>query len=127
MAEVKKITPKQRQVIELLAVGESRRNAAATAGISERTLYRWLKKDEFRQERRDYEAQLLEELQGALIARIEENLNILDGIKRNQKASDGARIRAIQLQLETMLTWRNQTITEERITAIENKIEELNL
>jgi len=125
MADKKNLTPKQHKVIEALLSGATRAAAANAAGIHDRTLYKWLQDETFTAELRKAETQAITNAQGALIGRIEENLQILDEIKRNKAATDNARIRAVQLQLETFLSWRAALITEERITAIEARLEGL--
>lgn len=125
MAEEKKITPKQHQAIQAILAGKTRAEAAEAAGINDRTIYKWLQDEAFTRALRTAETQAITTAQAALIARIEENLEILDNIKRGANTSDNARIRAVQLQLDTILQWRAALITEERITAIEARLEGL--
>jgi transposase-like protein len=127
MAVKKNITPKQHKAIEALLSGATRAAAANAAGINDRTLYKWLQDETFTAELRRAENQAITNAQGALIGRIEENLQILDEIKRSKTATDNARIRAVQLQLETFLSWRAALITEERINDIEKRLEGLGL
>jgi transposase-like protein len=127
MADKKNITPKQHKAIEALLSGATRAAAANAAGINDRTLYKWLQDETFTAELRRAENQAITNAQGALIGRIEENLQILDEIKRSKTATDNARIRAVQLQLETFLSWRAALITEERINDIEKRLEGLGL
>jgi transposase-like protein len=121
----KKITAKQRAAIAVLVEGKTRAQAAAIAGVNERTIYKWQNDAPFIAALRMAETQALTSAQGALIARIEENITILDEIKRDRAASDNARIRAVQLQHENMLAWRAALITDERISDIEKRLEGL--
>lgn len=123
MAEKKKITPKQQKAIQAIIEGKSKADAAALAGVAARTIYKWLNSQAFADQLRTAETFALLNSQAALIARIDENIEILDTIKRNGDASDNARIRAIQLELDVMLQWRNVTILEERITELEKRVE----
>ena len=124
MAE-KKITPNQHKAIQAILSGQTTAEAATAAGIHDRTLYKWLQDETFTAELRKAETLAITDAQAALIGRIEENLQILDDIKRNKDATDNARIRAVQLQLETILSWRAALITEERINEIEKRLEGL--
>jgi len=122
----KKIKPKQRKAIQAIIAGSNRSQAAHAAGIADRTIYKWLALPEFNKALRAAENEAMSSAQAALIGRIEENLQILDEIKKDKENAPGARIRAVQLELESMIAWRNQTITEERLTEIENRLKELN-
>lgn len=124
MAE-KKISMNQQRAIHAIVAGKTRTEAAAAAGINDRTIYKWLEDPQFKAALRLAEKQAILDAQTALIGRIDENLQILDEIKRNPACSDNARIRAIQLQLETMMNWRDTLITDERIAAIEKRLEGL--
>ena len=125
MAENKNLTTKQHKAISALVSGATRQEAAAAAGVNEGTIYKWQRLDAFQAELRKAENLAITTAQGQLIARIEENLEILDAIKTNSDATDNARIRAIQLELDTMVQWRNLAILEERIEAIERTLEAL--
>lgn len=123
--EEKKLNANQRKAINALIDGKTRAQAAMAANVGETTVYRWLEQPEFNAELRQAENQALRTAQRLLVAKIEENLAILDEIKNNSDASDNARIRAIQLELDTMLEWRNVAILEERIAEIEKRIEDI--
>lgn len=125
MADKKNLTAKQHKAISALVSGATRQEAAAAAGVNESTVYKWQRLDIFQAELRKAENLAITTAQGQLIARIEENLAILDEIKKNTDASDNARIRAIQLELDTMLQWRNLAILEERIEEIEKQLEKM--
>jgi hypothetical protein len=124
MAE-KKITANQNKAIAALVEGKTREQAAIIAGVNERTIYKWQNDAAFIEALRAAETQALANAQAALIARINENIAILDEIKNNKRSSDNARIRAIQLELDTMLQWRNAAMLEERINEIEERLGEL--
>ena len=113
---------KQYRAIVALVEGKTREQAAIIAGVNERTIYKWQNDAAFIEALRAAETQALTNAQAALIARIQENIAILDEIKNNKRSSDNARIRAIQLELDTMLQWRNAAMLEERITEIEERI-----
>jgi len=123
MAEEKKITAKQRKAIQAIIAGSNRSEAAHDAGIADRTIYKWLELPAFNKALRAAENEAMSNAQAALIGRIEENLQILDEIKKDKENAPGARIRAVQLQLESMITWRNQIYLEERFTEIETRLE----
>lgn len=125
MGENKKINANQRKAINALIAGKSRAQAATAANVGETTIYRWLGLPEFNAELRQAENQAMREAQRLLVAKIEENLTILDEIKNNSEASDNARIRAIQLELDSMLEWRNVAILEERIQGLEDAVNEI--
>jgi transposase len=122
---VKKITANQNKAIAALVEGKTREQAAIIAGVNERTIYKWQNDAAFIEALRAAETQALNNAQAALIARINENIAILDEIKNNRRSSDNARIRAIQLELDTMLQWRNAAMLEERINEIEERLGEL--
>jgi len=113
------LTNRQQRAIAALLASKKVAEAASSAGIGERTLYRWLAEDQaFRAALSQAEGELLDiatrrllSLQGKSIDALE---HLIDGAE-----SEGVRLRAAQVAIETSLKLRELRDIEQRLTALE--------
>lgn len=94
---------KQRRVIELLAQGATRREAAKASGISERTLYRWLNDPTFAQELERVERELWQATLAGLKSGIRRSLDYLISVLNDEKADKRDRLQAARTLMQTAL------------------------
>jgi len=119
MAENGNLSARQQRAIAALLTSKSVAEAAASAKVGERTLYRWLAED------RAFRAALLA-AEGDLLATTTRRLLGLQGqalealeylLTRGE--SEGVRLRAAQVALELSLKLRELTCIEQRLQALE--------
>jgi transposase-like protein len=78
MADLGALTEKQRRVAELLAAGYTRQEAANRAGVSERSVYRWLDDAAFQRRIRAEQNRLRGELVSALRRSLSKSIRALE-------------------------------------------------
>jgi len=78
MADLSALTEKQRRVAELLAAGYTRQEAANRAGVSERSVYRWLDDAAFQRHIRAEQNRLRGELVSALRRSLSKSIRVLE-------------------------------------------------
>jgi len=122
MPETKKPpTPKQRRALaELLTTGD-KVQAAKAAGVSRRTLYRWLHQDAFRQALQAAETEALGELSRNLVRLAGKAARTLEDAMDNAE-KDGQRIRAADIVLARLLQLRELVDIEQRLQALEERL-----
>jgi hypothetical protein len=114
-----RLTRKQFAALDALAVTSSAREAAARAGVTERTLRRWMGQEAFmaahRAQARELNAQALQ----SLMAAQQEAVQVLrEGLAAESMAT---RVRAASRLLEIGLKLREHD-TEERLIELERKV-----
>lgn len=114
------LSPEQARTIAALITGQDNKSAAKTAGISESTLYRWLREDPV------FKAALEasgKELRDQAVRRVDaaqsDALDTLISIMKNKKVAPGVRVRAAQVVLEMSARLRELSQWEDRIAALE--------
>ncbi|NEA78035.1 hypothetical protein G3I30_02650 [Actinospica acidiphila] len=100
-----------------LAQGHTTGQAAKQAGVSSRTVLRWLEDDDFRQEISDTRTELLRAAVGRLAAAATKAVDTLVDALTTEKGQ--ARVQAAKVLLEATLSLRESLDLEERIAAIE--------
>jgi phage terminase small subunit len=117
-----KLTYRQEQAIAGLLTASTLTEAAKHAGISEATLWRWLKREEFqvayRAARREAVAQAVAQLQQTS----GEAVQALRSIMANPAARDGARVTAARAILELALKAVELEDLESRLAALESHL-----
>lgn len=114
----KSITPAQYRAIESLLTQGKMKKAAQDAGISLRTLYRWLKEPGFLAELRQAESEAIAGLSRSLAGLGESAAGALrDGLAPHQKIN--TRLRAAGMVIDAMLRLRELVDIETRLTALE--------
>lgn len=123
MAESGKFTAAQSRAIAALLEARDIRAAAVMARVGERTLFRWLAWPEFQAALRaaeqsaiDASLRRLAELSGAAVS-------TLKAVMANEDASPGARVSAANVALGRLLDLREFSQFEERLKALEERIE----
>lgn len=84
--------PKQNQAIELLSHGASIEATATGAGVSRRTIYQWMKDQEFAIALHDKSAEVIEGLNRRLVSLNEKALDVLDACMDSE--SEAIRLRS---------------------------------
>ena len=114
-----KLSRNKEKAIAGLILKSSILEAAQYAGIGERTLLRWLKDDDFKNEFREARYNLaqhaLTQIQGA----IKNAVQVLKNIANNKKSSAGVRVRAASVILGYALKSIEIENLEARITDLE--------
>jgi len=113
------ITPRQRNAISALMQSRSNGEAAKTAGIGERTLYRWLSEPLFRQALQDAENQAADMTARRLATGTRLALDVLVTIMESEAAGDTLRLQAAKAWLENYHRARDDGDLDRRITALE--------
>ncbi|WP_405698206.1 hypothetical protein OHA99_26740 [Streptomyces coelicoflavus] len=109
--------PKRPAAVLALAQGHTTGQAAKTAGVSSRTILRWLEDDDFRQEISETRTELLRAAVGRLAAAATLAVDTLMDALTTEKGQ--ARVQAAKVILESTMALRESLDLEERIAAIE--------
>ncbi|GIV77436.1 MAG: hypothetical protein KatS3mg050_1830 [Litorilinea sp.] len=115
-----KVTPRQRKAIEALLTTGSITEASQAAGVARKTIYAWLKRDEFRAELHEAEAQALQSLSLSLVRLGEKAARTLGEAMDGERES--TRVRAADIVLQRLLQLRELVALEERVAALEQAI-----
>jgi phage terminase small subunit len=119
---VKKVTPRQLKAIESLLTAGDKTEAAKAAGVSRKTIYRWLKQDAFKQALAEAEAEALDALSRELVVLGSKATTTLkEAMTRDTPAS--TRVRAADIVLARLLQLRELVTLEARILALEQALE----
>ena len=114
------MTGKQQRAVQALLQSKSVAQAAQTAGVSERTLYRWLGEADFRAALRQAELEALQAFSGGLVSLSQSTMQALkDGLSPAEPIT--VRLRAAGLVLDAILKVRELVTVEERLTALEER------
>jgi hypothetical protein len=121
------LNTRQRKAIESLALGNTRRRTAKIAGVTEPTIYNWLKVPEFREELSRSREEVLSIGVTRLTGKIDLAISILT---KGAKAKPGDPITADQIRAANYLLIHGRAYTElshfaERLEYALEQIEEL--
>lgn len=121
MAEngIPKLTPSQRRAIEALLAERNVREAAAAAGIGERTLHRYLTEPQFRQALTSAEGDLIDSATRRLLSLHESAIDTFSDLLEAEGTSDTIKLRAAQAVLDNILKLRELRNVEARLEALE--------
>lgn len=98
--------------------------AAALAGVGERTLFRWLADSDFRAALATAEGELLDAAQRRLLALQGKAIDTLDALLAPEsEVSHAVQLRAAQVVLDSLLKLRELRDLEERLAALESRLE----
>jgi hypothetical protein len=110
-----------------LAGGKTKADAARAAGVTTRTIHRWLQDDDFRGQVAERRAELLDQALGALseaageaVATLREALSA----PPSQARATGARVAAARAILSMLVPLKEVLDIEERLVALEAEAEE---
>lgn len=116
------LTPSQQRAIAALLEARDVRSAAATAGVGERTLYRWMGEEAFQSVLQQQQNELL---QNVLRRLTNASSMALDALERGMQATEPMpqQLRAADIVLSKLLKAREMLETEERLEALERAIQ----
>ena len=119
MADNGSLSARQQRAIAALLECRSVAEAAASAKVGERTLYRWIAEDQaFKTALSQAEGELLATTTRRLLGLQGQAIETLESLL-SRAESEGVRLRAAQVALELSLKLREQVSIEQRITALE--------
>lgn len=111
-------------VLEALARGASITEAAAAAGVGERTVYRWRTDPVFRAELLARDGERLEQLARRLQDAADDALTVLRLLATDERVPPGVRVRAAAEILTYRLRFYEAVQLNERVRAIEQRLDE---
>jgi len=119
----KKLTPKKRKAICLLLQGNKISEVADGVGVSESTMFRWLKEEPFQAELRSEELRVLDAVGWQLIAMSKQAVDALEDVLENPSVR-GASVKRLTAKdiLELLLKWREHLDFDERLTNLEGRV-----
>ena len=122
MATSDNLTPKRRAFVRALLTERDIKSAAAAAGISETTAYRWAKDGDIQAAILDAEADALNTVTRGLIRLAGGAVGTLEDAMADSDARASARVRAADIVLGRLLQLRELVTLEERIAALEEAV-----
>ena len=125
--EEKSLTTKQESAALVLATGGTQQEAATAAGVTDRTVRRWLVLPEFTSAIKDAESEQLRGLHRRLTGMAWEALDVLQAEMKNSEGTPGTRTRAALGALQYMKELRELASMQEQLDAIENRLQEAGL
>ena len=116
----KSITPRQKKAIVALLSSSSVYQAAESAKIGARTIYRWLIIDEnFVNELHLAQTDAIDQAVRRLVGELDANIETMQNIRDDLSNHPGVRLRAAQSLETALLRWWEVRDIEERITRLE--------
>ena len=116
------VTPRQRRAIEALTTTGQVTDAAAAAKVARRTVYRWLRLDDFRGALAEAEGESLAALSRELVGMGTDATATIRATMADKTASPTVRLRAADIVLGRLLQLRELVALEDRVQALEDKI-----
>jgi hypothetical protein len=114
------LTPKQQRAIEALLAGLTKSQAATAAGVTPRTLSRWLAEPTFKSHLTRATDQAIGDATRRLATALDQAVTVLSELMLNQDASPPDRLRAASLILRRSLDFTQQQDILERISSLES-------
>jgi len=118
-----KLSEKQLSAIEALLKGETVTDAAKAAGVGRATLTRWQDEDDFKAARKEAEKELIAGTTSRLVSLSKKAALTLESIIDDLEAAPTVRVRAALGILDAMLKVREAYELEERLTVLEERID----
>lgn len=109
-------------LLKALAIGATVESAARTAGLGERTAYRFLADAEFRKRLTTLRAEMVERTAGMLTGGGLGAVKTLVDLQQNAAVNDHVRRRAARDVLELGLKYRELAELEQRLTTMEERL-----
>jgi hypothetical protein len=113
------LPPKQLRAIESLLAGRTKIEAAAQAGVSYRTLHRWLQDPTFRAALTTASDATFADATHRLTGVLDEAVTVLAKVMNNEQAKEADRLRAASLIISRSLDLIQQKQILDRVTALE--------
>jgi hypothetical protein len=115
------LTPKQHQAIQALLIQSSVPNAAASVGVSVRSLYRWLDEPAFRLALNTALDKSIDAAARGLVGLTEKAIKVVGTVLDNEQLHPATRLRAADLVLSNMLKLAELRTLAQRVAALEDK------
>ena len=122
MAE-KVLTSKQSLAIAALLANPTQGAAAEAAGISTKTLNRYLQDPNFIEILKEAETSIIADNVRALVADMQANRAVMSDIRDNPRNQAGVRLRAAIAIDNSLKAWRDLYTIEQRLTDLEKRLE----
>ena len=119
----KNLTPRKRKAIVLLLQGNKISEVAEGVGVSDSTMFRWLKEEPFQAELRREELRVMDAVGWQLIAMSKQAVDALQDVLE-EPSIRGASVKRLTAKsiLELLLKWREQLDFDERLLKLERKV-----
>jgi len=118
------ITAKQEKAIMELLRNPTVRDASQQAQVGERTLWRWLQEDDFREAYMEARKQAFSRALGLLQQALSEAVLVLKDVMNNPETRDSSRVSSAKAILDTGLKAMELDDLEERISRLESMAKE---
>lgn len=113
------LSVKQRTAVDALLAHGDQRQAARAAGVSDRTLRRWLHEPDFAAAVTDAQDAALDAVTADLVRAAGGAVALLAATVDNEDAALGLRLQAARTLLDAALRWRELRGIEQRLAALE--------
>lgn len=124
MSSNNSLTPKQRRAVSALIASTTQKQAAASAGISEKTLYRWLAAPVFQAALAEAEAETINQAIRHLVRMQAPAAAVIAMTLKNNDISPGIRLRAAISVFDLLIRLKSFSQLEERISILEDRLNE---
>jgi hypothetical protein len=115
------LSPKQHQAIQALLIQSSVPNAAASVGVSVRSLYRWLDEPTFRLALNTALDKSIDAAARGLVGLTEKAIKVVETVLDNEQIHPATRLRAADLVLSNMLKLAELRTLAQRVAVLEDK------
>jgi transposase len=115
------ISPRKRRAIEALITAKDTSAAAEAAGVSRRTLYRWMDEPAFKAGLNSAEAELEASARRELLSRQKKAIEIIEAVMLSNRPVEA--LRAAQTILDYSLRYKDLDV-ERRLAELESEINE---
>lgn len=115
------LTPKQRRAAQSLLTTADTTQAAAAAGVSRDTIYRWLRLPEFRGELQQATGAVMESLARGLVTLGARALAVLAAALDDPEAPQAVKIRAADIILSRLLELQELVVMQGQIEELERR------
>lgn len=113
------LTPDRRRAIDCLLATGDQQQAAAAAGVTDRTIRRWVLEPAFAAALQTAQDQQLDRVTGDLVRAAGGAVALLEATINNTDAALGLRLQAARTLLDAALRWRELRAIEQRLAALE--------
>ena len=118
----KPLPPKQRIALEAILSGNSQREAARIAEVTEDTVRRWVREERFQAAMKAAESEMLSSVSRNLTRVGEKAISTLEAVLDSQTAPAHVKVRAADTVLARLIPVRELVDTDERIAALEQRL-----
>lgn len=122
MAEIVSLSPGQTRAIIALLEQSNIKQAAQAANVAERTLYRWLADDAFRQALNEAEGMAIGAASRRLVKLTERALDVVEVVMNDIAAHPNTRLKAADMVLSNLLRLRDLATVEARLARLEESL-----